>query len=489
MVKLAAYLVTFAAVVAAHAGDTPRNATYTSIEQVASLPQAQGALVTMRGTLTLNGSPSYIQDSTGGATVQGLAAQGLRIGDELLVTGQADATEQGLVLSQSRAELLWHGSPMPALSVTADEAALGKFAALLIEVNGELVGTASHGGETWLRLESGHQQFLARLKSGQGSSLLPELQTGSVLRLRGVCSLLPGDTRYMGGFAVLLRSAEDVSVVSGPPWWSITHLLELGALLGALVLAGQIAVVQMLKARFRAIMAERARMGHELHDTLAQSFAGLSFQIQAARKIVPQANHLLGRHLDLALDMVRHSHSEAHRSIMMLRPQALAEGADLYSAIQSALSHSTAECQLDVRFTTKGSAARLPLAATDTLYRVAQEAIANALRHGHPSILELNLDYTPARVRLSVKDNGTGFETKSLRTQGFGLAGMKERVRAVRGNFTLESEPGKGTQVSAEIHLRHGPAARFASALRHGRAIGWSRLQRIFHSKDAESSW
>ena len=489
MTGLAAILMAMAAVAAAPPADTPNDAPYTSIAEIASLPQAKDSTVRVRATLTLNGNPSYIQDSTGGAAVEGLAAQGLRIGDELIVTGNADETEQGLIFRKSRADLLWHGSPMPPLSVTADEAALGKFAGLLIEVNGRLLDAEKRNGETWLRLESGHQEFLAHLRAGSGSSLLPQLETGSVLRVRGVCSLRPRDTRYQTGFAILLRSAEDVSVVAGPPWWNLKHLFELGILLGALIVAGHVTLIQMLKARFRAIMAERARMGHELHDTLAQSFAGLSYQIQAARKIVPRTNDLLMRHLDLALDMVRHSHSEAHRSIMMLRPQPLAEGADLHSAIQTALEQSTAECQLDVRFTTRGTSARLPLLITDTLYRVAQEAIANALRHGHPSVLEVNLEYTPTSVRLAVIDNGTGFEPKIPRTQGFGLAGMKERVRAVRGNFSVESEPGRGTRVCAEIHLRHSAGVRLVSALRQRRVGWWGRLQRIFQSKRAESSW
>lgn len=469
-------LLALAALLAAPTSNDSASAPYTSIEEITLLPQKDGQQITVRATLTLNGNPSYIQDSTGGAAVEGLAAQDLKIGDELLITGHARETEAGLVLRESRAEPLWHGSPMPPLSVTADEAALGKFAALLIEVNGELIDTERHDGETWLRLKSGHQQFLAHLNSGEGDSLLPELEAGSVLRLRGVCSLLPRDTRYIGGFAILLRSAEDISVVSGPPWWSLTHLLELGLLIGGLVMAGHIMVVEMLKARFRAIMAERARMGHELHDTLAQGFAGLSYQLQATRKIVPPANELLTRRLDLALDMVRHSHSEAHRSIMMLRPQPLAEGADLHSAIQDSLAQSTADCSLDARFTTSGSVVRLPLMTTDALFRVAQEAIANALRHGCPTLLEVNLEYAPAHVCLTIHDNGAGFDPRTMRTRGFGLAGMRERIRALRGSFSVESAPGAGTCVRAEIYLHRNTLVRVATALRLWQARWRNRI-------------
>ena len=480
---------TFIVLIPGAAGSGPGSSSYMPIGQIEFMPPAKNSSITVRATLTAIGSPSYVQDSTGGAAVSGLTSQGLRIGDVLLITGHPDESETGTLLRQSRAELLWHGSPLPPLSVTADEAAQGKFAAQLIEVNGRLAATNRRNGEIWLWLESGHQMFLAHLKSGRRSSLLSRVKIGSVLRLRGVCSLMPRDTRYQGGFAILLRSAEDVSVVAGPPWWNLQHLLELGFLLAALIVAGHVMLVQILKARFRAIMAERARMGHELHDTLAQSFAGVSFQIQAARKIVPQSNDLLTRHLDLALEMVRHSHSEAHRSIMMLRPKPLEEGTDLHSAIQAALEQSTAGCYLDVRFTSRGPVIRLPLIMTDTLYRVAQEGIANALRHGRPSELEVQLEYTSTSVSLSVRDNGVGFDPKTLRSQGFGVAGMRERVRAVRGNFSVESTPGSGACVRAEIYPRRSTAVRLLSTMRLWPQQVWNRSQRIFRQKRPGSSW
>lgn len=460
---------------------------YPSIAAIYLHPQAPEAAATVQATVTLNGSPSYVQDSTGGAEVDGLSTQGLKIGDQVLVTGEPVETENGLQFRNSQVKLLWHGSPVPPLSVTADDAALGKFAGLLIEVSGRFVATERHNGDTWLRLEDGHQTFLARITSERGSSLLPPVESGSVIRLRGVCSLQPGDTQYQGGFAILLRSAEDVAVISGPPWWSFKHLVELGVLLAALVISAHITLIQMLKARFRAIMAERARLGHELHDTLAQSFAGLAFQIQAAQRIAPKSNPLLTRHLDVALDMVRHSHAEAHRSIMMLRPQHLEEGADLPAAIQSALDQSTSGCRLKARLSISGLVERLPLMTTDALYRIAQEAIANALRHGRPESLDVNLDYKPLSVCLTVIDDGVGFEMKSLHSRGFGLAGMRERARALRGDFSVISEPGRGTTVRAEIFLRHDAGAPFISVVSQLPSNYWERLQRLVQGNRTNS--
>jgi len=486
-VRLATVVFAFVAIAAALSNAEDAAAPYISIAAIRSQPRALASVVTVRATLTLTGNPAYIQDLTGGAEVDGTSLENLKIGDQLLVTGRADFSETGLVIHASKAVVLWHGSPVPPLSVTADEAALGKFAGLLIEVNGRVVDTETVKGETWLRLESGHQAFLVRLMTEYGSSLLPVIEDGSTLRVRGVCSLQPQDTLYKGGFAVLLRSAEDLSVIAGPPWWSFEHLTELGVLLGLLVVAGHVTLVQILKGRFRAIMAERAKLGHELHDTLAQSFAGISYQIQAARRIAEPSDGLLNKHLETAMDMVRHSHAEAHRSIMMLRPQQLSDSADLLAAIQTSLEQSTAGCQLNTRFAIRGAPTQLPLVMTDTLYRIAQESIANALRHGRPTELEVNLEYAPSSVCLTVIDDGTGFDAKAPQGQGFGLAGMRERVRAVRGDFSVSSEPGRGTRIRAEIHIRQNSGTRMLAALRAKGSTYWERIRSLVQHRTRET--
>ena len=116
----------------------------------------------------------------------------------------------------------------------------------------------------------------------------------------------------------------------------------------------------MMKARFRAIMAERARVAHEMHDTLAQSFAGVAFQIQAAKNNSPQGDAILERHLDLALDMVRHGHSEAHRSIVMLRPQSLDETTNLQEALKQSIERMTEGCAINVNFAVNGTQVTCP---------------------------------------------------------------------------------------------------------------------------------
>lgn len=436
-----------------------------SLAAVRLLAQEQPVIVTVRATLTLNGNRVYVEDSTEGAALEDIAPQNLTIGDQLLVSGWAEDTDSGLVFRRAQVQVLWAGVPRPPLAVTADQAALGKFANLLVEVQGRLVGEEKSDRDSWLTIESGNQVFLAHFDSEKGGLPLPRPQHGSVLRLRGICSTQPQDTHYLGGFALLLRSAEDIDTISGAPWWSPSHLFLMGTVLLGLIAATHVALVRMMKARFQAIAADRARVGHEMHDTLAQSFAGVAFQIQAAKNKAPKDNPILNHHLDLALDMVRHSHSEAHRSIMMLRPQPLAETTSLQAALKQTIEQMTEGCQIQIDFAVRGTVIVLPLFVEDALYRVAQEAIANALRHGHPNNLYITLEYSARAVTLTVSDDGIGFDPASLSNNGFGLSGMKQRIRALHGTLTVVSRPGEGTQVSATIPRRGVSIAKVKSII------------------------
>jgi signal transduction histidine kinase len=449
----------------AQLGNAPPSQTYIPIAAIHSLLQRGGERVTVRATVTRNGTPLYIEDSSEGAAVEIVPPQDLKIGDQLVVSGWPDETDRGLVFRNASIRLLWPGIPVVPLAVTADQAALGKFANSLIEVEGRFLDDGLNDRQNWLKIESGNQMFLAHFDSTKASLLLPHLDRGSLLRLRGICSVRPEDTHYVGGFALLLRSAEDIDVVSGAPWWSPRHLFELGIVLLALVWAAHAARLETVRARFRAIMEERARVGHELHDTLAQGFAGVAFQIQAAKNNVGAGETVLERHLDLALDMVRHSHSEAHRSIIMLRPQSLNENANLEQALRNSILRMTEGCAIHADFGVNGAQNGLPLFIQDALYRVAQESIANALRHGHPRHLQVILDYDPQAVILRVMDDGTGFDPSTLDGSGFGLSGMKQRIRALHGTLIVTSQRGAGTQVRAEVPRRSVNFSRFRSAV------------------------
>ena len=147
----------------------------------------------------------------------------------------------------------------------------------------------------------------------------------------------------------------------------------------------------------------------------------------------------------------------------MARPQPLEETTKLADALKQSIEHMTEGCALDVSFAVTGASKELPLFVEDALYRVAQESIANALRHGDPKSLCITLDNGARVVRLTVIDNGRGFDPSEVDESGFGLSGMRQRIRALHGTFTITSKRGEGTQVTAEVPRRSVTLARFKS--------------------------
>jgi signal transduction histidine kinase len=125
----------------------------------------------------------------------------------------------------------------------------------------------------------------------------------------------------------------------------------------------------------------------------------------------------------------------------------------LAEAIRSAVENVTAGRQCEVL--THGEAHRVPEVIGHELLRVAQEAAANAVKHGNAQRIAITLDFTAApRMRLAIEDNGTGFDPATPVPAGhFGLIGMRERVEKLGGEFHLRSERGKGTAVEVVVPL------------------------------------
>ena len=127
-------------------------------------------------------------------------------------------------------------------------------------------------------------------------------------------------THDLTPFVILLPSLNDVEVLEGPPWWSTGHIVVAIIVLLLLILAAQTLHHYIERWRLIAVLEERQRLAHEMHDTLAQSFAGIGFQLQAIRDEIDDRS-AIDRELDLASSLVRRSHEEAKRSIAALRPE------------------------------------------------------------------------------------------------------------------------------------------------------------------------
>ncbi|MBI4660175.1 MAG: hypothetical protein HY735_15150 [Verrucomicrobia bacterium] len=247
-----------------------------------------------------------------------------------------------------------------------------------------------------------------------------------------------------------------------PHFYQTNWFYALGALAVALAAwSFHLHRMRRAQAQFSLVLAERNRIARELHDTLAQGFAGIAFQLEAVATKLTEAPGQAQQHLTLALNMVRHSLMEARRSVMNLRSTALENG-DLSTALADTARQMIGHRAVEVQVETVGAVRPLPAKIENNLLRVGQEAITNSLRHSEARRIRIDLNYQPQEVVLRIEDDGKGFTVPaSPRLNGahFGLLGMQERAKQMGAKLSVQSKPGEGTEVLVQVpvsNLRYG---------------------------------
>ncbi|MEU0883306.1 sensor histidine kinase [Lentzea sp. NPDC005914] len=189
------------------------------------------------------------------------------------------------------------------------------------------------------------------------------------------------------------------------------------------------------------VLTERERLARDLHDTLAQGATSVLLLLRAARTTAdPEVRE---RHLALAEQTTAENLAEIRSLVAALTPAAL-DGSSLPAALERLTSRLGRELGLSASMTLTGDYRPLPPDSEITLLRVTQEALANVRKHAHASSVTVSLDYS-AGVALSIVDNGCGFGPEAAR--GFGLDGLRDRVRGAGGVFEIRSAPGSGVHV------------------------------------------
>jgi two-component system NarL family sensor kinase len=195
---------------------------------------------------------------------------------------------------------------------------------------------------------------------------------------------------------------------------------------------------------------ERNRLAREIHDTLAQGLTAVSLQLESADALLEADADpaRIRKMVQQALALTRANLEEARRSVLDLRAAPLA-GRSLVEALVLLAE----EAPLPVDLLVTGGNQPLPPRVETGLYRIAQEAINNACQHAQASQVTVKLVATPQLVTLTVEDDGRGFDLEDVSSSRFGLVGLNERVKLLNGRFHIESTPGQGTRVEAELPL------------------------------------
>ena len=229
------------------------------------------------------------------------------------------------------------------------------------------------------------------------------------------------------------------------PWFLVSGLL-------LVALAGRAAYrmrIQQLRRDFRLVLGERTRIARELHDTLIQGFSGVTMQMQALSVGLPARS---GEKLIEIIADAGNCLKEARRSVAGLRGNS--QGASgLPGSLGRAVKQTTAfrKVALDLGDVPDG----LPAHAEENLLKIAQEAITNAEKHSGAAWLRVSLRGNEKSIRLSVHDDGAGFEeTARAGLAGhYGLIGMRERAESIGADFRITSRPGQGTVVLVTLPL------------------------------------
>jgi PAS domain S-box-containing protein len=198
--------------------------------------------------------------------------------------------------------------------------------------------------------------------------------------------------------------------------------------------------------------SERRYIARELHDETSQALTAVKFGLRLLEQEIDQPQNILKRVADLK-QLTDKILEELHRLAMDLRPASL-DHLGLVAALDQLAKSAQERYQLDVRFKFKGFSAedRLPDYLETSLYRIVQEALTNAIRHAHAQSVDIILDLLEGKAVLIVEDDGIGFDATLVRGSGhLGLLGMQERTQTIGGTLVVESRPGGGTTVVAEI--------------------------------------
>ncbi len=191
---------------------------------------------------------------------------------------------------------------------------------------------------------------------------------------------------------------------------------------------------------------ERKRVARDLHDEVNQALTALLLRLEAAAQHAPAE-------LRAEIDETKQLANQAMRELLdlarQLRPAAL-DDHGLAAALASQVRDYDRRGPARTRFDLDQDLSELPSDVELVIYRVAQEALANAVRHSEARHIDVSLGRMDSRVLLKVADDGRGF-TFADETKGLGLSGMRERALLVDGNLDVDSRPGRGTTVRLEV--------------------------------------
>jgi signal transduction histidine kinase len=204
---------------------------------------------------------------------------------------------------------------------------------------------------------------------------------------------------------------------------------------------------------------ERKTISRELHDDIAQTLMGINVHLATLKKEAAVNTEGLRKKISNTQRIVKKSVEIVHQFARKLRPTML-DDLGLIPALTSFIKDFTKRTGIRVQFTAFPGVEQGESAKRTVLYRVVQAALTNVSQHAKASMAKVSIQHLDDAILLEVHDNGKSFRVQDVlfakKNKRLGLLGMRERVEMLGGNFSVESEPGKGTSIRARIPFRKG---------------------------------
>lgn len=346
-----------------------------------------------------------------------------------------------------------------------------------IRIKGNVRSLPTTGEDGRIYIEDG--SVLVPIDASSQRNATEDIEIGCQIEATGTCVMELDNWRpnsafpQIKGFMVVVRTPEDIRILSRPPWWTTGRLLAVICALFGLLAAifvwnrmlnrraerrgRELAEEKVAHVTSDLKVYERTRLAVELHDSLSQNLTGVSLAIRAANRLADSNPDGMRRSLDLAAKTLDSCREELRNCLWDLRNQTLEEN-DMNEAIHQTLAPHIDGAKLSIRFNVPRE--RLSDNTTHSILHIIRELASNAIRHGNATEIRIAGAIENGRLLFSVSDNGSGFnpENRPTATDGhFGLQGIQDRVDGLEGDMTIQSTPGKGTKVSISIKATAPP--------------------------------
>ncbi len=198
----------------------------------------------------------------------------------------------------------------------------------------------------------------------------------------------------------------------------------------------------------RSVERERARIGHDLHDGLGQILTGAKLLLEPLRKKLPAGASDEGENLQQAIDLINQAIAHTSELARGLSPVPRAAGVTLRQALEQLARRAQAVFGITCSASTADGLDALSEESATNLYRIAQEAVTNAVKHSKATAIAICVDVRPDGLMMTVRDDGIGFERTDTAGGGMGMQIMRYRARAIGAELTVRTRPEGGVEVS-----------------------------------------